>query len=103
MTYLDDDAALIKSAVPPHVSLPADADYLFVLYAVLMRSKGEAVCPSDVHDAWTAWKILSSEEHEALRPFDQLDPEVQAEDQPYVEAIIAAAKRRNDPDWNKRR
>lgn len=92
MTYLDRDAALIRSALPPHVSPPADTEYLFVLYAVLLRSKGEAVELSDVHDAWTAWKMLSSDKHDALLPFDQLEAEVQAEDQPYVDAIIAVAR-----------
>lgn len=73
---------------------PENSDYLFVLYAVLMRAKGHEVRLSDVHDAWTAWKLLTSSGHESLLPFEQLDPEVQAEDQPYVDAIISAAKHR---------
>ena len=96
MTYLDDDASLIKSALPSHIKVPQDTDYLFVLYAVLMRSKGEAVQLTDVHDAWTAWKLLTSGSHESLVPFDQLEPDVQAEDQPYVDAIVAAAKLRRN-------
>jgi hypothetical protein len=96
LIYLDEDAAQIKSALPSDIQPPPDADYLFVLYAVLMRSKGEAVGLSDVHDAWTAWKLLTSESHESLVPFDQLDPNVQAEDQPYVDAIIAAARARRN-------
>ncbi|MEV3905530.1 hypothetical protein AB0K11_24700 [Mycobacterium sp. NPDC050551] len=94
MTYLDSDASLIKSALPSDVEVPQDADYLFVLYAVLMRAKGEAVRLADVHDAWTAWKLLTSASHESLVPFDQLEPDVQAEDQPFLEAIHAAAKLR---------
>ncbi|MCT7657641.1 DUF7701 domain-containing protein [Mycobacterium deserti] len=96
MTYLEDDASLIKSMLPRDVSPPAESDYLFILYAVLMRSQGEAVRLSDVHDAWTAWKLLTTDDHEALLPFDQLDPDVQAEDQPYVDAIVAAARRQKE-------
>lgn len=94
MTYLDEDAALIRSALANVAEPPDKSDYLFVLYAVLLRSKGEEVRLSDVHDAWTAWKLLTSDDHESLLPFDQLAPDVQAEDQPYVDAIISAAKRR---------
>lgn len=94
MTYLDDDAAAIRSALSADVEPPEGSDYLFVIYAVLMRSKGVEVRLSDVHDAWTAWKLLTSGDHESLLPFEQLDPEVQAEDQPYVDAIIAAARHR---------
>lgn len=96
MTYLDEDAARIKSALPDDVVPPRNADYLFVLYAVLMRSKGEAVGLADVHDAWTAWKLLTSKSHESLVPFDQLEPDVQAEDQPYVDAIVATARNRRN-------
>ena len=91
-TYLDDDAAAIRSALEPDASPPPDSDYLFVLYAVLLRAKGEEVTAADVHNAWAAWMQLTSPEHSAVKPFDELDPDTQQEDEPYVKAIRKAAR-----------
>ena len=46
MSYLRADAVLIRELLPPAARPPADADDLFVLYAVLMRAKGEQVMPT---------------------------------------------------------
>ncbi|MEJ8651906.1 hypothetical protein WKI65_28425 [Streptomyces sp. MS1.AVA.3] len=94
MTYLRDDARLIRSHLPPHARPPQDAEALFLLYAVLMRAKGEHVTEADVHDAWAAWTEMRNPDHAALVPFDALDEATQRQDVPYVEAIRAAAGER---------
>jgi hypothetical protein len=73
---------------------PQKSEGLFILYAVLMRAKGESVTAADVHDAWAAWIMSTQAEHKSLVPFESLDPDVQQEDLPYVEAIHRAARRR---------
>ncbi len=94
ISYLAQDAALIRAELPPQLQPPATCDALFLVYAVLMRAKGEAVTAADVHDAWAAWTVSTRGEHECLVPFESLDPEVQDRDLPYVEAIHRAARRR---------
>ena len=93
-SYLTEDASLIRSELPEGANPPADSDGLFVLYAVLMRAKGERVTLSDVHDAWAAWTLTTQGDHISLMPFESLDPVTQHEDSPYVEAIRRAARRR---------
>lgn len=93
-SYLAEDAALIRAELPPQARPPAQSEALFLLYAVLMRAKGEAVTAADVHDAWAAWTESTQGEHESLVPFDSLDPDIQDEDLPYVEAIRRAARHR---------
>jgi hypothetical protein len=93
MSYLDDIAALVKDEVPVEVGIPEEADHLFVLYAVLVRVRGQATTARDVHDAWSAWMRTKDPAHESLVPFEQLPPDVQAEDEPFVEAIRAVASR----------
>lgn len=93
--YLDVDAeAIRKVALSLEATPPPDSDFLFVLYAVLMRVKGIEVTLSDVHDAWAAWMSQTTPAHRALVPFDDLGPNVQDEDVPYLEAIRAVAKSR---------
>jgi hypothetical protein len=96
-SYLDDDADLIRSLLPSLTVPPAVSDELFRLYAVLMRAKGERVTAADVHDAWAAWMVATRDDHPAIRPFDNLDEDTQLEDEPYVEAIRQAARRRAEP------
>lgn len=92
MSYLDADAELIRSCVPAGTGLPEDCDDLFVLYAVLMRAKGQHTQASDVHDAWSAWMSRSRPDHESIRPYEQLAPTVQAQDAPFLTAIRRAAR-----------
>lgn len=92
MSYLDADAELIRSCLPEETRVPEGSEDLFVLYAVLMRVKGEATEAADVHDAWSAWISRSEPHHESIRPFDQLSPTVQAEDAPFLIAIRRAAE-----------
>lgn len=94
MSYLDTDAELIRSCLPTGTGIPEDSDVLFVLYAVLMRAKGEGTQASDVHDAWSAWMSRSEPEHESIRPYDELSPSVQEEDAPFLTAIHSAARLR---------
>ena len=93
-SYLADDAAKIRAELPSDARPPDNSEGLFLLYAVLMRAKGEAVTAADVHDAWAAWVATTQGTHKSLVPFESLDPEVQDEDLPYVEAIRRAARRR---------
>ena len=93
MTYLDDDADLIKASLPSGTSVPDDSDRLFRLYAVLLRTKRMRTTATDVHDAWTAWQQELDPEHEALKPYRQLPPDVQAEDEPFLAAIHEAASK----------
>jgi hypothetical protein len=93
MTYLQDLANRIREHLPPGTSVPDDADRLFVLYAVLLRAKGVGVTAADVHDAWAAWMQERDPNHDALQPYDDLQPEVQNEDAPFLQAIKSAATR----------
>ena len=91
MTYLHDLAHRIREHLPPGTSVPDDADRLFVLYAVILRAKGTNVTASDVHDAWAAWMQEQDLTHDALQPYNDLPPDVQAEDAPFLAAIKATA------------
>ena len=92
MTYLDDDAALIRQNVPPDTEVPDDSDRLFRLYAIVLRAKGLNATAADVHNAWAAWQQELDPDHDALLPYDDLSPDVQAEDRPFLAAIHAAAR-----------
>ncbi|CAM3385372.1 hypothetical protein BST27_28645 [Mycobacterium intermedium] len=94
MSYLDADAELIRSCLPSGTGVPEDSDDLFILYAILMRAKGEGTRAADVHDAWSAWMSRSEPDHESIRPYDQLAPSVQEEDAPFLTAIRSAARAR---------
>jgi hypothetical protein len=89
-SYLSRDAELIR-AMLSNATPPEDADSLFLIYALLLRAKGADVTASDVHDAWAAWMEPRNPRHPALQPYDQLPPAARQEDEPYVEAIRAAA------------
>jgi hypothetical protein len=92
MSYLDDVAAAIRRHLPPDGDAPGDPDRLFRSYAVLALAKGEAVTAQDVHNAWAAWMQDIDAGHAALRPFEELDAETRAADDPFVDAIHAAAR-----------
>ena len=66
---------------------------LFMMYAVLALVRGQAVDRRDVHHAWVAWMAIQGERHESMVPFDDLTPSVQAEDEPFAEAIRRVAAR----------
>ncbi len=91
VSYLDRDAALIRASLPNGTAVPGGADYLFLLYAVLMRAKGVNVQAEDVHDAWSAWMSSVDPVHESVVPFEDLDAATKAEDEPFLIAIRVAA------------
>jgi hypothetical protein len=92
MNYMMDLADRIRASLPKGVSAPADEPDLFLIYAVLLASKGAAVTEEDVHDAWTAWMSMRGEDHQSMVPFSQLGTSVQAEDEPFLSAIRAVAR-----------
>lgn len=92
MTYIDAIADDIKREVSRELVPTEGAASLFRLYAVIALAKGTAVNTNDVHNAWAAWMQERDPSHRSLRPFDELDAETQAEDEPFVEAIRAVAR-----------
>jgi len=93
-SYLDRDDDLIRACLPDGTDVPNDTQRLFVLYAVLLRVKGEAAELSDVHDAWSAWMLQVDPDHESIKPFDELDNPTRDEDRPFLAAIRRAAQLR---------
>lgn len=94
MTYLDDIAGELRRAVPADAMPEEDTERLFRIYAVLVQAKGEHTTASDVHDAWSAWMAEINPQHRSLKPFAQLDREVQDGDVPFLEAIHRVARDR---------
>jgi hypothetical protein len=86
MSYLSEIATLIRAEVSPAI-IPPDSDYLFVIYALLLLTKGSKVSEEDVHNAWCAWMSVKDPNHESLVPFDQLDQKTKDMDTPFVAAI----------------
>jgi len=67
---------------------PAEEASLWLGYALLARTKGKKTTSQDVHDAWSAWAVIRyAGHHRSLIPFDELEPEVQAYDDLYRDAI----------------
>ena len=93
MSYLDELAVRIRDEVPEAHRGETDVS-LFRLYAVLALAKGEAVQASDVHNAWAAWMQEREPDHEALRPFADLDKATREADSRFVLAIRAVASAR---------
>lgn len=93
MTYLDELATEIERRVPADLLPHGDTRSLFRLYALLALAKGRSVDAADVHNAWTAWMQERDPRHRSIKPFEELDPETQASDEPFVEAIRAVAER----------
>lgn len=65
---------------------------LLELFGFLALTIGRGTTREDVHDAWAVWMNDIRPDHRSLVPFDELTPEVQAKDQPYVDAIHRAAR-----------
>lgn len=93
MSYVDEVAEAIRRQIPPSLLPDGDTVALFRAYAVLAMAKGTGVVLEDVHDAWAAWMSEQDPNHPSLRPLQDLPPEVQHADQPYLDAIrvVAAA------------
>ncbi len=98
MTYLDLLAAQIEQNIPADLLPDDDIRPLFRLYALLALVKGTAVKAADVHNAWAAWMQERDPCHRSIRPFEELDAETQAFDEPFARAIRAVAEKlRQDP------
>lgn len=91
MTYIKELADKIYDLIPPDVLPEADnIDELMLIYAVLALSKGRAVTNEDVHNAWAAWTSFNDPDHRSITPYDELEPDVQAQDTPFTDAIKSA-------------
>lgn len=73
-----------------------DDRMLYRAYALLLLAKGEAVTNEDVHNAWAVWASEYDENHRSLIPFDDLEPQIQALDEPYTRAIHKVARTHAD-------
>ncbi len=91
LNYIDDIARRIKREVPTDLLPEGDTDLLFRMYAVLALALGEKVEAANVHDAWSAWMSQRDPGHESIEPFDKLPEDVQAQDEPFAEAIRKVA------------
>ena len=90
MNYLQATANRIREQLDAEAT-PPDANPLLLMYAVLVYAKADATTAEDVHNAWTAWMLMRGEEHESMRPFDELSRDVQQEDEPFLRAIRTVA------------
>jgi hypothetical protein len=88
--YLEDIAAAVRKQIPPERLPAGDSTDLFLMYAVLARTKGLAITNSDVHDAWAAWIFKGDATHPALVEYEKLEAAVQQEDSEFAEAIRRA-------------
>lgn len=86
MSYVEQARAALLRALPR----PLDAA-LVDLYTLLVLRRGEATTREDVHHAWAVWQSREQPGHRSLLPFGELSEDVQASDDPYVEAIRRVA------------
>lgn len=90
--YLTRMAQQIRSLTAPNAQPPYNDIRLYLLYALLARTKGTATTREDVHDAWAVWAQEHRPQSVCIVPFDELPPSVQAEDEPFVRAIHIVAE-----------
>ncbi len=96
--YLSELAHAIRAELSTGDLPDGPVDELLVSYAVLLLAKGERVIGEDVHNAWSAWMMRFDPAHPAIAPYRDLDVEIAAQDEPYVEAIHRVAKRMRSAD-----
>jgi hypothetical protein len=91
-SYIRRDAERIRrlayGSMPPEGTMSP----VFLVYAVLLRAKGEDVTPSDVHDAWAACAEIAGLVRPDLVPWADLDAAAQELDVPFADAIHQAAR-----------
>jgi hypothetical protein len=87
VNYIDSLAMRIEQALPEQLRPKQDALSLYRLYALLTLVKGRDVTLENVHDAWSSWQSASDPDHDAIRPFAELDEETREKDRPYMVAI----------------
>jgi hypothetical protein len=93
LSYVAEVAEAVRHAIPDDLLPDEDVDELIRMYAVLALAKGEELTAEDVHDAWAVWMSTIDPSHPGLRPFSELDEDTQRQDEPFVEAIRAVARR----------
>ncbi len=94
MNYIQQIARDIRSRVTNDLMPEQDTDELFLIYAMLVLTKGAQTTREDVHNAWSAWMSKSDPTHESIKPFNELDATAQCEDEPFQAAIVAVAEAR---------
>ena len=94
MTYLEELAEEIFSAVHPDRKFSGAERSLFIIYAVVSLAVGENVTAANVHDAWAAWALERSPSHASIRPFQDLPEIVRRKDERYADAIREVSLRR---------
>jgi hypothetical protein len=72
--------------------LPGCPPALLDLYTLLALQYGTATDAVMVHNAWSVWCNNANPTHCSLIPFPYLAPDVQALDEPYVQAIHQATR-----------
>ncbi len=91
MNYIDTLAARIaQNRHDDFATMDEHGQRLYRIYALLGLLKGQDVTLEDVHDAWAVWRAETNPTHQSIKPFVELTPDVQALDQPYVDAIRKA-------------
>jgi len=93
MSYIEQVAAKIRArARSRYTGVTEEDNDLYLFYALLALTVGEAVTRENVHDAWAAWASLRRPNHDDLRPFAELGEEDQLQDEPFRRAIIDVAR-----------
>lgn len=92
MTYIDAVARQIEIALDASVRPSQNALELYRLYALLSLTTGKSTSLRNVHDAWSVWMTGINPDHDSLVPFDELPPDVKAEDRAYRDAIVQVAR-----------
>ncbi|HEX8182189.1 MAG TPA: hypothetical protein VF575_01150 [Candidatus Saccharimonadales bacterium] len=93
MNYIKELAGEIHGQIPAEVLPEAEnLDELMLMYAVLALAKHTQVTNEDVHNVWAAWMSFNDPEHRSIKPYDELEPDVQEQDTPFTEAIRRAVQ-----------
>lgn len=72
--------------------MPDCDDDLITLYALLVLTLGDGATMVDIHDAWALWRKKDMPNHSALIPYEELAPEIQELDRPYMDAVRRVAQ-----------
>lgn len=86
MSYVD----TVRTHLTHH--LPDQDPALIDLYTLLALTRGAHVTGADVHNAWALWRSRNWPSHPDLVPFEQLDADAQARDEPFAVAIRQAVE-----------
>ena len=73
VNYIDSVAASVEESLAMELRPKVNAMSLYRSYALLALTVGENVTLENVHDAWSSWKAGIDPDHDAIRPFSELD------------------------------